>query len=155
MDIEISKMIRKSRDQRKILKRSFEESRGNWTREQQQELAAVLGLTEQQVYKWSWDQKKRLRRDLQLIQENNKNEDTVEGLASLLGLDIEAKARQLICEAQEDSARSLILNLQSKSCLETLKPVQEPKVKEAGTRRRSVRDDLTIDVPKASELLQD
>ena len=33
----------------------------DWTKEQVTELSAASGLTESQVYKWAWDQKKKLQ----------------------------------------------------------------------------------------------
>ena len=51
----LSKRIRKNRDQLKILSRTYEQCGGNWTKEDQTKLAHELGLSEQQVYKWSWD----------------------------------------------------------------------------------------------------
>ena len=32
----------------------------DWTKEQVTELSQASGLTESQVYKWAWDQKKKL-----------------------------------------------------------------------------------------------
>lgn len=55
-DEERSKRVRKNREQLKILMRAYEETDGgSWTKDDQKKLAHELGLSEQQVYKWSWD----------------------------------------------------------------------------------------------------
>lgn len=53
--------MRKNRDQLKALKRAYQECQGTWTRDYQVYIAHQLGLTEQQVYKWSWDQLQKRR----------------------------------------------------------------------------------------------
>jgi transposase-like protein len=54
--------MRKNWDQLKALKRAYQECHGSWTRDYQVYIAHQLGLTEQQVYKWSWDQLQKRRK---------------------------------------------------------------------------------------------
>ncbi len=53
--------MRKNRDQLKALKRAYEECKTLWTKEEQKIIAKKLGLKEQQVYKWCWDQLQKRR----------------------------------------------------------------------------------------------
>ena len=52
---QLLKRVRKNRDQIKALHVAFQQSNGNWSKDEQMILARQLGLNEQQVYKWSWD----------------------------------------------------------------------------------------------------
>jgi len=53
--------MRKNSDQLKALKRAYQQCHGTWTRDYQDYIAHQLGLSEQQVYKWSWDQLQKRR----------------------------------------------------------------------------------------------
>jgi hypothetical protein len=53
--------MRKNSDQLKALKRAYQQCQGTWTRDYQVYIAHQLGLSEQQVYKWSWDQLQKRR----------------------------------------------------------------------------------------------
>lgn len=64
------KRKRKNMSQLKILKQEF--GRGdNWNKEKITQVALSTGLSESQVYKWCWDQKKKLEE-----QETNKSQST-------------------------------------------------------------------------------
>ena len=54
----IRKRKRKSNEQLKILMREFEKN-SNWTKDIMLEVAKKTGLSEAQVYKWGWDQKRK------------------------------------------------------------------------------------------------
>lgn len=54
----IRKRKRKSGDQLKSLVREFERN-PNWTKETLLEVSRKTGLSEAQVYKWGWDQKRK------------------------------------------------------------------------------------------------
>lgn len=58
---EIRRRKRKSTAQVKVLKREYNIN-PFWTKEVFVELAAKTGLSESQVYKWSWDYRKKLRK---------------------------------------------------------------------------------------------
>jgi transposase-like protein len=53
--------MRKNLSQVKALNRAYQQCKGTWSREDQIAIAKKLGLTEQQVYKWSWDQLQKKR----------------------------------------------------------------------------------------------
>ncbi|KAL4461898.1 hypothetical protein ABPG72_003918 [Tetrahymena utriculariae] len=55
---EIRKRKRKNNDQLKILKIEYQKG-GFWGKEKILEVAQITGLSESQVYKWCWDQKKK------------------------------------------------------------------------------------------------
>jgi hypothetical protein len=57
---EIKRRKRKSASQVKILKQEYN-ANPNWSKDTYAELAAKTALTESQVYKWSWDYRKKLR----------------------------------------------------------------------------------------------
>lgn len=57
-DAEVRKRKRKSTQQLKILKVEFEKDDA-WDKEKIMNVAKITGLTESQVYKWCWDQKKK------------------------------------------------------------------------------------------------
>lgn len=57
---EVKRRKRKSAAQVKVLKREYN-SNPVWTKETYTELASTTGLSEAQVYKWSWDYRKKLR----------------------------------------------------------------------------------------------
>jgi len=59
---EIRKRRRKSAQQLKVLKVEFEKCQ-NWTKDQITQISNLTGLTESQVYKWCWDQKKKIDED--------------------------------------------------------------------------------------------
>lgn len=55
------KRKRKSNAQLKLLKHEFyRREGGTWSKEKIVEMAAMTGLSESQVYKWCWDQKKKM-----------------------------------------------------------------------------------------------
>ena len=54
----IRKRKRKSGDQLKTLVREFDRN-PNWTKETLLEVSRKTGLSEAQVYKWGWDQKRK------------------------------------------------------------------------------------------------
>ncbi len=54
----IKKRKRKSTAQIKILKQELD-GEMNWTKEKIMKMAEVTGLSQSQVYKWCWDQKKK------------------------------------------------------------------------------------------------
>ncbi len=54
----IRKRKRKNTDQLKTLMREFERN-PNWTKETLLEVSRKTGLSEAQVYKWGWDQKRK------------------------------------------------------------------------------------------------
>lgn len=54
----IRKRKRKSTDQLKILMREFDKN-PNWSKETLLEVSRKTGLSEAQVYKWGWDQKRK------------------------------------------------------------------------------------------------
>jgi hypothetical protein len=54
----IRKRKRKSGDQLKTLVREFERN-PNWTKDTLLEVSRKTGLSEAQVYKWGWDQKRK------------------------------------------------------------------------------------------------
>jgi hypothetical protein len=58
---ETKRRKRKSAAQVKVLKLEYN-TNPSWTKDTFLELAAKTGLTESQVYKWSWDYRKKLRR---------------------------------------------------------------------------------------------
>lgn len=64
----IRKRRRKTSNQLKILKVEFEKD-SNWTKDHITRIANTTGLSESQVYKWCWDQKKRLMRSRRKIAE--------------------------------------------------------------------------------------
>ena len=72
--VEVRKRRRKSAQQLKILKIEFDKSQ-NWTKEQITKISKMTDLTESQVYKWCWDQKKKFE-DVQ----SGKNEEGKERL---------------------------------------------------------------------------
>ncbi|CAG9310268.1 unnamed protein product [Blepharisma stoltei] len=53
---------RKTKEQLKMLKETFY-SNAAWTKEIVSELARKTGLSENQVYKWSWDYKKKIKQE--------------------------------------------------------------------------------------------
>ena len=55
----IKKRKRKSNDQLQVLVQQFEMS-SEWDKDVMSSLAKKTGLSEAQIYKWSWDQKKKL-----------------------------------------------------------------------------------------------
>lgn len=57
-DSEIKKRKRKSSAQIKVLKQELERE-GNWSKEKIAEMSELTGLSQSQVYKWWWDQKKK------------------------------------------------------------------------------------------------
>ena len=52
----IAKRVRKNRDQIKALQKAHDKCGRDWTKSELKKLAQQLGLSIQQVYKWSWDQ---------------------------------------------------------------------------------------------------
>ena len=54
----IKKRKRKSTSQIKLLKQELN-GEVNWTKDKIQKMAKVTGLSQSQVYKWCWDQKKK------------------------------------------------------------------------------------------------
>lgn len=54
----IKKRKRKSTVQIKMLKQELQ-GECNWTKQKIQKMAEVTGLSQSQVYKWCWDQKKK------------------------------------------------------------------------------------------------
>ena len=54
----MKKRKRKSTAQLKVLKKEFEQE-SNWDKEKITEMAEATGLSQAQVYKWWWDQKKK------------------------------------------------------------------------------------------------
>ncbi|OMJ71194.1 hypothetical protein SteCoe_30660 [Stentor coeruleus] len=66
----IKKRKRKSIDQLHILSQEFK-TQSEWDKEMMTRLAKKTGLSEAQIYKWSWDQKKKLQVHDKL--KNNKN----------------------------------------------------------------------------------
>mmetsp|Transcript_32958 Transcript_32958/g.57862 ORF Transcript_32958/g.57862 Transcript_32958/m.57862 type:complete len:174 (-) Transcript_32958:3084-3605(-) len=58
---EIKRRKRKTAAQVKLLKREYN-ANPVWSKETYVELAAKTGLSESQVYKWSWDYRKKLRK---------------------------------------------------------------------------------------------
>lgn len=58
---EVKRRKRKTAAQVNVLKRKYHANQ-IWTKETYIELAAETGLTEPQVYKWSWDYRKQLRK---------------------------------------------------------------------------------------------
>lgn len=66
----IKKRKRKSMDQLRVLSQEFKTSI-EWDKEMMTRLAKKTGLSEAQIYKWSWDQKKKLQVHDKL--KNNKN----------------------------------------------------------------------------------
>lgn len=56
------KRRRKTSQQLKILKNFFEKDQ-NWSKDIITNIAKITGLTESQVYKWCWDQKKKIEED--------------------------------------------------------------------------------------------
>jgi hypothetical protein len=55
------KRKRKSNAQLKLLKQEFYRKEGaTWSKDKIVEMAALTGLSESQVYKWCWDQKKKM-----------------------------------------------------------------------------------------------
>ena len=59
LDSSLRKRKRKSNQQLKILKAEFEKST-DWSKDVISEVAKKTGLTESQVYKWCWDQKRKM-----------------------------------------------------------------------------------------------
>jgi hypothetical protein len=57
-DSEIKKRKRKSTAQIKVLKQELDRE-GNWSKEKIAEMSELTGLSQSQVYKWWWDQKKK------------------------------------------------------------------------------------------------
>ena len=58
-DLKVKKRRRKSGEQIKMLIREFERN-PNWTKETLTGVSRRTGLSEAQVYKWGWDQKRKL-----------------------------------------------------------------------------------------------
>eukprot|EP00826_Nyctotherus_ovalis_P062109 TRINITY_DN892_c0_g4_i3.p1 TRINITY_DN892_c0_g4~~TRINITY_DN892_c0_g4_i3.p1 ORF type:complete len:195 (-),score=39.85 TRINITY_DN892_c0_g4_i3:160-744(-) len=56
----VRKRKRKNMDQLKLLYNEYK-ANSNWTKAIMAEMALKTGLTEAQVYKWSWDQKKKIK----------------------------------------------------------------------------------------------
>lgn len=52
--------IRKNPQQVKILRKNFEEN-PTWNRSKQFQIAVEIGMTINQVAKWNWDQRKKLK----------------------------------------------------------------------------------------------
>lgn len=57
-ETDIKKRKRKSSGQIKILKQQLE-MQPNWNKEKIVEMSEMTGLSQSQVYKWWWDQKKK------------------------------------------------------------------------------------------------
>ena len=53
------KRKRKSNHQLKLLKQEFDKDEGGWNKDRIMRMAEITGLSESQVYKWCWDQKKK------------------------------------------------------------------------------------------------
>lgn len=94
------KRMRKNREQLKALKRLYEQSESLWTKEEQMMIARQLGLKEQQVYKWCWDQIQKRRKssdesDCQPINRGRKMscddefEEAVDEICESLGIDMQ------------------------------------------------------------------
>lgn len=56
---DLRKRKRKSNAQLKLLKQEFDRDEGGWNKERIIRMAEITGLSESQVYKWCWDQKKK------------------------------------------------------------------------------------------------
>lgn len=56
---DLRKRKRKSNAQLKLLKMEFDRDDGGWNKERIIRMAEITGLSESQVYKWCWDQKKK------------------------------------------------------------------------------------------------
>jgi len=108
--------MRKNSDQLKALKRAYQQCQGTWTRDYQVYIAHQLGLSEQQVYKWSWDQlqKKRTvttnvtsgcdsqpeyqlsRAKTEKISCNDEYDEAIEFICGVLGIDMTGRAVELV-----------------------------------------------------------
>lgn len=58
-DPKLEKRVRKNNVQRKLLKDEYDKSYGRWEKDEMKNIAKHLGLSNQQVYKWYWDTKKK------------------------------------------------------------------------------------------------
>lgn len=56
---DVKKRKRKNNQQLQILKVEYEKVGGIWNKEKILKVAKITGLSESQVYKWVWDQKKK------------------------------------------------------------------------------------------------
>ena len=83
----------------------------DWTKEQVAILSEETGLSESQVYKWNWDQRKKYNQDCENIDTEvtrdefggycckrwGASDDFIENdICNLLGIDLEAKALELV-----------------------------------------------------------
>ena len=55
----LRKRKRKSTLQLKVLRQEFDKRQGEWSKDKIVKMAELTGLSESQVYKWCWDQKKK------------------------------------------------------------------------------------------------
>jgi hypothetical protein len=57
-DRDIKRRLRKNKDQIKVLENEYKKN-ADWSRDYAKKLAKSLGLSDCQVYKWHWDQRKK------------------------------------------------------------------------------------------------
>jgi hypothetical protein len=114
--------MRKNRDQLKSLKRAYEECNGTWTREEQTAIARKLGLKEQQVYKWSWDQLQKRREvaqgvGIEVSSKNDKKvrccdefDEAIDFICALLKIDVTAQAQEIVSQTSPVGKSTRITN---------------------------------------------
>ena len=75
------KRLRKSSDQLKFLRETYEENHNkDWTKEMITEISNMVGLPENKVYKWFWDKKNKEMREKKVFYiESGRKESSIQG----------------------------------------------------------------------------
>lgn len=93
------KRKRKNNIQLKILKHEFSKT-DNWNKEKISQVAQITGLSESQVYKWCWDQKKKVEE-----QESQKQNQKDRGFENRISISLQEKYFELFGNDKENEQK--------------------------------------------------
>ncbi|TNV73809.1 hypothetical protein FGO68_gene4372 [Halteria grandinella] len=122
-DPKLEKRVRKNNVQRKLLKDEYDKSYGRWEKDEMKNIAKHLGLSNQQVYKWYWDTKKK----------ESEAKPSGEGLASGTGNDFDRYDDTIEAISQLLGINKLVERL-AHDVIETSSPTNSRIISKAPTR---------------------